>query len=119
MWEPQICAIAESVTLEADEALPAPCPAVPIAAVPAPSWGKRIAAIEWHRLDLVPDLAEEIGSRRWLRGFATLGALMLTALAFWPNFELHAANGVHGDGAVRDEYRSQMIMPLGLTFKFS
>ena len=109
MFEPQICAIAEGETLEADEAAP-----VPVTAVPAPSWRQRIAAFEWHLVDWAPDLAEEIGSRRWLRGFATLGALMLTALAFWPNFELQAAGSVHGDGAVRDEYRSQMIMPLGL-----
>ncbi len=111
MFEPQICAPAEGEPLEADEALPALTLAVP---EPAPSWRQRLAAFEWHLVDWAPDLAEEIGSRRWLRGFATLGGLMLTALAFWPNFELQAANSLRGDNAVRDEYRSQMIMPLSL-----
>ncbi len=119
MFEPQICAIAECDVREADEALPALTPAAPAQAEPQhtkpwPSWRHRIAAVEWHLVEWAPDLAEEIGSRRWLRGLATLGALMLTAFAFWPNFELQAANGVHSDSAVRDEFRSQMIMPLSL-----
>ncbi|MEO7248459.1 MAG: M23 family metallopeptidase [Novosphingobium sp.] len=114
MFEPQICAIAEPETQEADEATPATGFALPEESAPATFWVKRISAIQWHRVDWAPDLAEEIGSRRWLRGFATLGGLMLAALAFWPNFELQAANSVYGDNAVRDEYRSQMIMPLSL-----
>ncbi|MFN2099321.1 peptidoglycan DD-metalloendopeptidase family protein [Altererythrobacter sp. MF3-039] len=37
------------------------------------------------------------------------------ALAFWPNFApLEAAPAVHIDRDARDEYRSQMIMPLAL-----
>ena len=114
MFEGQICGVAEFETLEADAAFPAACAVVPEPAKPAPSWRQPIAAIQWHLADWAPDLAEDIGSRRWLRGLATLAALMLTAFAFWPNFELQAANGIHGDGAVRDEFRSQMIMPLSL-----
>ncbi len=73
-----------------------------------------VAAIDWAQVDWAPDLAEAIGSRRWLRGMATFSGLGLTALAFWPNFELEAAPSMRGDTPVRDEYRSQMIMPLAL-----
>jgi murein DD-endopeptidase MepM/ murein hydrolase activator NlpD len=65
-------------------------------------------------LDWTPDLAEEIGSRRWLRGFATFAGLGIFALACWPSFELQAAPSMQGDAPVRDEYRSQMIMPMAL-----
>lgn len=74
----------------------------------------RLKAIEWHLVDWAPDLADEIGSRRWLRGFATFAALTITALALWPNFELQASPSMRGDDRVRDEYRSQLIMPLAL-----
>ncbi len=74
----------------------------------------RLKAIEWHLIDWAPDLAEEIGSRRWVRGFATFVALTITALALWPNFELQAAPSMRADESVRDEYRSQLIMPLAL-----
>lgn len=69
---------------------------------------------DWSHIDWTPDLAEEIGSKRWLRGFATLSGLALAAFAFWPSFELQAAPALHADQTVRDEYRSQMIMPLGM-----
>lgn len=87
---------------------------------PEPELGRlaRLRALlqsrDWSHIDWVPDLAEDIGSKRWLRGFATLAGLALTAFAFWPSFELQAAPAAHADDAVRDEYRSQMIMPLGL-----
>ncbi|MEX0342994.1 MAG: M23 family metallopeptidase [Erythrobacter sp.] len=66
-------------------------------------------------LDLAPDLGSEIGSKRWLRGLGTFIGLTATALAFWPSFApLEAAPPAHVDDAVRDEYRSQMILPLAL-----
>ncbi|MEM8726736.1 MAG: M23 family peptidase, partial [Pseudomonadota bacterium] len=34
-------------------------------------------------LDLAPDLAENIGSRRWFRGLGTMLGLGAVALAFW------------------------------------
>ena len=74
----------------------------------------RIAAIDWSAIDWTPDLAEGIGTRRWARGLATFAGLGLVALAFWPNFELEAAPAFTGDVPVRDEYRSQMIMPMAL-----
>ncbi|TMM48469.1 M23 family metallopeptidase [Qipengyuania marisflavi] len=65
--------------------------------------------------DLAPDLGSQIGSRRWFRGLGTMVGLSAIALAFWPGFApLEAAPPMHVDDAIRDEYRSQMIMPLAL-----
>ncbi len=66
-----------------------------------------------HRLDIAPDLADDIGSRRWFRGLGTMLGLGCLALAFWPDFSaLEAATPLHGAAEVRDEFRSQMILPL-------
>ncbi len=66
-------------------------------------------------LDLAPDLARDIGSRRWLRGAATLIGLSALAIAGFPGFnEVEAAPAMAIDADVRDEFRSQMIMPLAL-----
>ncbi|MEO6716683.1 MAG: M23 family peptidase, partial [Novosphingobium sp.] len=68
-----------------------------------------------HRIDLAPDLAEEIGSARWLRGLGTMVGLAVAALSFWPDFSsVEAATTIPADPATRDEFRSQMIMPLAL-----
>lgn len=84
-------------------------------------WGERYD--EWKfkagdrldRLDLVPDLAENIGSRRWFRGLGTMVALGAVALAFWPNLTpLEARSALPEGEEIRDEFRSQMIMPLAL-----
>ena len=65
--------------------------------------------------DLAPDLARDIGSRRWLRGVATLIGLSAVAIAGWPGFSpVSAAPSMRIDDHVRDEFRSQMIMPLAL-----
>ncbi|BDI59783.1 M23 family metallopeptidase [Qipengyuania nanhaisediminis] len=70
----------------------------------------RIAA-----LDLAPDLAENIGSRRWFRGLGTMVLLGAIALAFWPSMApLEARSAMPGGEDIRDEFRSQMIMPLAL-----
>ncbi len=78
------------------------------------SW--RFAAGErLEKIDLAPDLAEQIGSARWLRGAATLIGLAGIALSFWPSFSpLEAAPPVRIDDHVREEFRSQAIMPLAL-----
>ena len=66
-------------------------------------------------VDWVPDLALDIGSTRWLRGMATMVGLSATALFFWPSFDaVEAAPAMRVEGGVRDEFRSQMIMPLAL-----
>ncbi len=66
-------------------------------------------------VDLAPDLADQIGSARWLRGVATLFGLSAAALMFWPDFApVDAALPMQIDEGARDEFRSQMIMPLAL-----
>jgi murein DD-endopeptidase MepM/ murein hydrolase activator NlpD len=78
------------------------------------AWRQRVS-LRLASLDLVPDLAEDIGSRRWLRGAGTLLGLSALALAGWPGFApLEAAPVMAIDDPVRDEFRSQMIMPLAL-----
>ncbi|MCL9982101.1 MAG: peptidoglycan DD-metalloendopeptidase family protein [Erythrobacter sp.] len=76
----------------------------------------RLAASRWFdSLDLAPDLAEDIGSRRWFRGLGTMVGLGAVALAFWPDLTpLEARPAMPQDDAVRSELRSQMILPLAL-----
>ena len=75
--------------------------------------GKAWIEAHCHRIDLAPDLAQDIGSPRWLRGFGTLLGLSFAALSFWPDFSaVEAATSPLGDPGTRDEFRSQMIMPL-------
>lgn len=65
--------------------------------------------------DIAPDLGADIGSKRWFRGLGTFVGLSIVALAFWPDFApLEAASPLPEDASIRSEYRSQMIMPLGL-----
>ena len=78
------------------------------------SWKDRIE-IHWQRLDIGHDLAEEVGSARWFKSFGTMVTLGVAALSFWPDFSaVEAATTISGDAATRDEFRSQMIMPLAL-----
>ncbi len=71
------------------------------------------ASLKLSDLDLAPDLAQDIGSKRWLRGLATMVGLSALALAGWPGFSsVEAAPAMQIDEDVRDEFRSQMIMPL-------
>jgi len=88
-----------------DEPRPAPAPT-------APSLRHRFET--WCiGLDLVPDLAEDIGSRRWLRGLGTMLGLGVFAISLWPDFsQVEAAVALPTDVAVRDEFRSQTITPL-------
>lgn len=65
--------------------------------------------------DWTPDLAENIGSRQWWRGLATLLGLSLTALACLPGSgALAAPPAMRVDALGREEFRSQMIQPLAL-----
>ncbi|QQN75424.1 M23 family metallopeptidase [Croceicoccus sp. YJ47] len=64
---------------------------------------------------LVSDLASGIGTLRWFRSLGIMLALMAAALAFWPDFStVSAAPTTNLTRSERDEYRSQMIMPLAL-----
>ena len=76
-------------------------------------WRERLS-LGIAELDLVPDLAQEIGSRRWFRGVFTMFALAAFALLFWPDFSALEAAPMRIGSAERDEFRSQMIMPLAL-----
>ena len=84
-------------------------------------WGERYdewklrTTVRLDRLDLVPDLAEDVGSRRWFRGLGTMVALGAVALAFWPSLTpLEARAAMPSGEEIRDELRTQMIMPLAL-----
>lgn len=77
---------------------------------PAPGVLARLRGFERH---LVHDLAEDIGSARWYRGLGTMAALGVVAIAFWPDFSaVDAAPVMRVESAERDEFRSQMILPL-------
>lgn len=79
--------------------------------------GGFVPAIEaWcARVELAPDLANEIGSRKWFRGLATMLGLGAAAFAFLPNFSaVEAATSAPLKERVRDEFRSQTIAPLAL-----
>ncbi|WP_241461678.1 M23 family metallopeptidase [Aurantiacibacter luteus] len=77
-------------------------------------WRLRAAHALAHA-DLAPDLSRDIGSKRWLRGMATLIGLSAVAIAAFPGFSpVEAAPAMRIDDRVRDEFRSQMIMPLAL-----
>jgi len=100
--------------------------ALPIAAATV----RRVRRKDWRQLahelrhqhlpalrdtDWVPDLAIDIGSARWCRGMATMLGLASAALFFWPSFgAVEAAPTMAVDRQVRDEFRSQMILPLAL-----
>lgn len=76
----------------------------------APTFAERLAAIDW-----APDLAQDIGSRRWFRGVTTLASLALAAIALWPGLApVSAAPVARLTGERFDELRSQMIAPLAL-----
>ena len=49
------------------------------------NWRAALSA-KLSRADLAPDLGADIGSRRWLRGVATLIGLSAIAIAGWPGF---------------------------------
>ncbi|TCM18520.1 peptidase M23-like protein [Novosphingobium sp. PhB165] len=68
-----------------------------------------------ERVEIAPDLACDIGSRRWLRGMATMLGLSVAAFAFWPDFSaVEAATSLPLAARERDEFRSQSIAPLAL-----
>ena len=100
-------------SLAHDQIMRAP-PSAPAPPARSQSLRERIA-LRIAALDIAPDLGAQIGSKRWFRGLGTFVGLSTLALAFWPDFApLEAAPSTRIDDAVRDEYRSQMILPLAL-----
>ncbi len=77
-------------------------------------WGAACRRIEsWaHRIDLTPDLAEDVGSARWFRGLGTLVGLALAAAACWPDFApLEAAPLMPLDEGAGKELAAQALRP--------
>ncbi len=77
-------------------------------------WNEWCRSFEaWHTSHPpAPDLADDIGSARWLRGALTLSALLMFALAFWPSFApVEAAALTQLDEAARAEFRAQSLRP--------
>lgn len=100
---------------------PAPGPRLPLHRRALSAIAERIANLRasashfCNSVNIAPDLAQDIGSRTWFRGLGTLIVLSGIALAFWPDFApLRAAPPLRMDESARDEFRSQMIMPLAL-----
>ena len=67
---------------------------VPAASAAGRATGRRISTqgkawieAHCHRIDLAPDLAQDIGSARWLRGFATMLGLSFAALSLLARFQ--------------------------------
>ena len=104
----------QAVPLAAMAAL-APVADPALADLPPASLRARLAAIDLAQIDWAPDLAEQIGSRRWFRGLATMLGLMLAAFSLWPDTgALAAPPAMPLDSNAREEFRSQMIQPLAL-----
>jgi murein DD-endopeptidase MepM/ murein hydrolase activator NlpD len=72
------------------------------------SWQARL-----RNLDLAPDLGEDIGSLRWLRGLATMTIFSVCALALLPEFgPVYGAQAPMPTETQIEELRTQMITPL-------
>ncbi|MEL6737982.1 MAG: peptidoglycan DD-metalloendopeptidase family protein [Pseudomonadota bacterium] len=76
----------------------------------------KLSTSAWlDRIDLAPNLAENIGSLRWFRGLVTIVGLGAAAFLFWPDLTpLEARPAMVQDEAVQKEFRSHSIAPLGL-----
>jgi len=79
--------------------------------------------LKWHEgwrdrlanLDLAPDLGDDIGSRTWWRGLATLTVLCAAAISTFPGIQPLQAGGAPALAAADfNEARAQMIVPLAL-----
>ncbi len=67
----------------------------------------------WFRSrDFARDLAEDIGSPRWYRGFALMLALMLAGLLFWPGLAPMPAASARLDRVAHDELRARSVLPI-------
>ncbi|WP_342747190.1 M23 family metallopeptidase [Sphingomonas guangdongensis] len=78
---------------------------------PVPGWREAI-----ERIDLVPDLGTDIGSRTWWRGAATCVALIATTWQLAPALDrpIYGVAAPTLTGSDWDEARAQSIAPLAL-----
>ncbi len=82
----------------------------PLRQKPDLGWRDRL-----NRLDLVSDLAEQIGSLRWFRSLGLLTLLCALTLLMLPDFgPVYGAQAPMPTPAEYEEARAQMIMPLAL-----
>lgn len=76
---------------------------------------KWLSTKNWAEFELAPDLGDQIGSRTWWRGMATLVMLCGAALSTYPGMNaLHVRGGAVWDDADFNESRAQTIMPMAL-----
>lgn len=103
-----------SVPPRLPESRPLPEPEPPKTFRLSRSDGLRARIERWFaRQDLVADLAEDIGSARWFRGFGTMLGLGAAAVMLWPTFApLQAAPITLLDDQAREEFRVQGLRPL-------
>jgi len=76
----------------------------------------KLGVADWfEQRDIAVDLADNIGSRRWFRGFGTMLALGALAFVFWPDFSpLEARTAMPRGEEIRSQFRAQTISPLAL-----
>jgi murein DD-endopeptidase MepM/ murein hydrolase activator NlpD len=83
----------------------------------APASGKipQKSGRKWADFELAPDLGDQIGSRTWWRGMATLALLCGAALSTYSGMQPLSVRGDPvWDAADFNESRAQTIMPLAL-----
>ncbi|MEW9854723.1 M23 family metallopeptidase [Novosphingobium sp. M1R2S20] len=77
-------------------------------------WRKRVESLTARAATAV-GLVHGVDRRKWLPRLGTCLGLGVAAVSLWPDFsQVEAAATLPDDPAVRDEFRSQMIMPLAL-----
>jgi murein DD-endopeptidase MepM/ murein hydrolase activator NlpD len=82
--------------------------AAPLRTATTPNWREKLA-----KLDLVPDLGEDIGSARWFRGLASLTLMCVFTLAFLPDFgPVYGAQPPMPTPVQLEVARTQTIMPI-------
>lgn len=109
-------AVVPDSLLPASDPTPRPDHAWRLSAHPvARRWLRACLAMERAALRWMPvhDLAQDIGSKRWLHGAATCAVLCAGALALWPAFApLQAAPLVTLDETTATEFAAQGLRPL-------
>lgn len=80
----------------------------PLRQTPVRTWRDKFS-----EMDLVPDLAEDIGSAKWFRGLASLTVLSVFTLSLFPEFgPVYGAQPPIMTASEFEEARAQMVMPI-------